>query len=164
MVWASEKTKSSLGDSDSEDDDEDDTASECEEGVLQDEQKDELTCLTLSSSLDENTIAGSVNVPQDPVANDASASMSDDVLDALRDSICQSYPGSLQRRQLEYIPKEEQRKGALEEDVARKRHRMQKDALLDKGISEEYVEMLPVDPDQEMPNPLQREVNNYLRE
>ena len=41
---------------------------------------------------------------------------------------------------------------------------MQKQALLDKGISAESVEMLPLDPYQEMPSPLQREVDNYCRE
>ena len=38
---------------------------------------------------------------------------------------------------------------------------MQKQALLDKKISVESVEMLPLDPCQEMPSPLQRELENY---
>ena len=38
---------------------------------------------------------------------------------------------------------------------------MQKQALLDKRTSVESVEMLPLDPYQEMSSPLQREVDNY---
>ena len=41
---------------------------------------------------------------------------------------------------------------------------MQKQALLDTGISVESMEMLPLDPYQEMPSPLQREVDNYWRD
>ena len=43
-------------------------------------------------------------------------------------------------------------------------HKMQKQALLDKGVSVECVEMLPLDPYQEMSSPLQREVDNYCRD
>ena len=90
--------------------------------------------------------------------------MSEDVLDALRDSVHRSYPGSLQYRQLEHILKEEHKKRTMQEDRRRKQHEMQKQALLDQGISVESVEMLPLDPYQEMPSPLQREVDNYCRE
>ena len=90
--------------------------------------------------------------------------MSDDVLDALKDFVGRSYPGSLQRRQPEHILKEEQRKRAIREDRRRQQHEMHKQALLDKGISVESVEMLPLDPYQEMPSPLQREVDNYCRD
>ena len=124
-------------------------------------EKEELTCLTLASSLVEKTTSRSVtNVPE----HRESASMSDDILDALRDSVGRSHPGSLQHRQLEHILNEEQRKRAMREDRRRKQHEMQKQALLDKGISVESVEMLPLDPYQDMPSPLQREVDNYCRD
>jgi len=52
------------------------------------------------------------------------------------------------------------------EKTARRRqqHEMQKPALLDKGISVESVEMLPLDPYREIPSPPQREVDNYCRD
>ena len=52
----------------------------------------------------------------------------------------------------------------MQEDRRRKQHEMQKQALLDKGIGVEWVEMLPLDPYQEMPSPLQRELDNYCRD
>ena len=89
--------------------------------------------------------------------------MSEDVLNALRDSVHRSYPGSLHYRQLEHILKEQQKKRVMQ-DRRRKQHEIQKQALLDKGISVESVEMLPLDPYQEMPSPLQRELDNYCRD
>ena len=161
VVWATEKAKNCQGDSESDENNEDDTDSEDEEGFLQDKEKEELRSITLASSLVEETTSSSVtNVPQDS----ESVSMSDDVLDALNDFVGRSYPGSLQRRQREHILKEEQRKRATREDRRRQQHEMKKQALLDKGISVESVEMLPLDPYQEMPSPLQREVDNYCRD
>ena len=52
----------------------------------------------------------------------------------------------------------------MREDRRRQQHEMQKQALLDKGISVESVEMLPLDPCQELPSPLQRELDNYCRD
>ena len=52
----------------------------------------------------------------------------------------------------------------MQEDKRRKQHEMQKQAFLDKGISAESAEMLPLDPYKEMPSPLQREVDNYSRD
>ena len=84
MVWATEKAKHCQGDSESDENDKYDTDSEDEEGILQDKEKEELRCLTLASSLVEETTSTSVtNVPQDR----ESVSMSDDVFDALRDSV-----------------------------------------------------------------------------
>ena len=161
VVWATEKPKDCKGDSESDENDRDDTHSEDEEGVLQDKEKEELRSLTQASSLVEETTSSSVtNAPQDR----ESVSMSYDVLDALRDSVGRSYPGSLQRRQLEYILDEEQRKRAMRKDRRRQQHEMQKQALLDEGISVESVEMLPLDPYQELPSPLQRELDNYCKD
>ena len=165
VVWATEKTKDCQGDSESDENDEDDADSEDEEGILQDKEKEELRCLTLASSLVEETTSSLVtNVPQDR----ESVSMSDDVLDALRDSVSRSYPGNLQRRQHEHILEEEQRKRAMREDRRRGQHEMQKQALLDKGIrvesSVESVEMLPLDPFQELQSPLQRKLDSYCRD
>ena len=161
VVWATEKAKDCQGDSESDENDKDDTDSEDEEGILQDKEKEELRSLTLASSLIKETPSSSVtNAPQDR----ESVSMSDNVLDALRDSVGRSYPGSLQCRQLEHILNEEQRKRAMREDRRRQHHEMQKQALLDKGISVESVEMLPLDPYQELPSPLQRELDNYCRD
>ena len=158
VVWATEKAKDCHGDSEGDENDKDDTCSEDEEGILQDKEKEELRCLTLASSLPKETTSSSVmNFPQDS----ESGSMSEDVLDALRDSVHQSYPGSLQYRQLEHLFKEEQKK---QEDRRRKQYEMQKQALLDKGISVESMKMLPLDPYQEIPSPLQRRVENYCRE
>ena len=161
VVWATEKAKDCQGDSEAGENDEDDTCSEDEEGILQDKEKEELRCLTPPSSLARETTSSSVtNVPQDR----ESVSMSEDVLDALRDSVHRSYPGSLQYRQLEHILKEEQKKRAMLEDRRRKQHEMRKQASLDKGISVERAEMLPLDPCQEMPSPLQRELDDYFRD
>ena len=122
--------------------------------------KEDLRCLTLASSLAEETTYGSVTVvPQDREM----VAMSEDVLNALRDSVHRSYPGSLHYRQLEHILKEQQKKRVMQ-DRRRKQHEIQKQALLDKGISVESVEMLPLDPYQEMPSPLQRELDNYCRD
>ena len=158
VVWATEKAKDCRGDSKGDENDEDGTHMENEKGILQDKEKEHLRCLTLASSLPEETTSSSVtNVPRDS----ESGSMSKDVLDALRDSVHRSYSGSLQYRQLEHILKEEQKKRAMQEDRRRKQHEMQKQALIDKGVSVESVEMLPLNPYQEMPSPLQREVDNY---
>ena len=75
-----------------------------------------------------------------------------------------SYPGSLQYRQLKHKLKEQHKKRAMQEDRTRKQHEMQEQALLDKGISVESLGMLPLDPYQEMPSPLQRELENYCRD
>ena len=161
VVWATEKAKDCQGDSEADESDEDGTFSEDEEGILQNKEKEELRCLTLASSLAEETTSSSVtNVPEDR----ESVSMSEDVLDALGDSVHRSYPGSLQYRELEHILEEEQKKRAMQEERRRKQHEMQKQALLDKGISVESVEMLPLDPYQEMPSPLQRELDDYSRD
>ena len=161
MVWATEKAKDCQGDSEADENDEDNTCNEDEEGILQDKVKEVLRCLTRASSLTEETTSSSVTiVPQDR----ESVSMFEDVLDALRDSVHRSYPGSLQYRQLEHILKEEQKKWAMQEDRRRKQHEMQKQALLDKGIGVEMVEILALDPYQEMPSPLQRELDNYCRD
>ena len=107
MVWATEKAKDCQGDSEADENDEDNTCNEDEEGILQDKVKEVLRCLTRASSLTEETTSSSVTiVPQDR----ESVSMFEDVLDALRDSVHRSYPGSLQYRQLEHILKEEQKK------------------------------------------------------
>ena len=91
VVLATEKAKDCQGDSKADENDEDDTCSEDEEGILQDKEKEELRCLTLASSLAEETTSSSVtNVPQ----NHESVSTSENVLDALRDSRHRSYLGS----------------------------------------------------------------------
>ena len=155
------RAKDCQGDSKSDENGGDDTASEEEVGILQDKEKEELRCRTLASSLVEETTSTSVtNVTQDR----ESVSMSNEVLDTLSDSVGRSYPGSLQHRQLEHMLKDEQRTRAMREDRRRKEHVMQKQALLDKGISVESVEMLPFDPYQEMPSPLHREVDNCCRD
>lgn len=160
VVWATQKAKDCQGDSESDENDEVDTGSEGE-GILQDKEKEELRCLMLASSHVEETASSWVtNVPQDP----ESVPMSEDVLDTLRDSVCWSHPGSLERRQLEHILNEEQRKRSRQEDRRLKQHKMQKQASLDKGISVESVEMSPLDPYEEMPSLLQRQVDNYCRE
>ena len=120
VVWAMEKAKDCQGHSESEENDQSDTGSEDEEGIPQDKEKEELRCLTLASSLFEETTSSSdTNVPQDR----ESVSMSEDVLDALRDSMRPSHPGSLQHRQLEHVLREEQRKQAMQEDRRRKQHK-----------------------------------------
>ena len=127
VVWATEKAKDCHCDSKGDENDENDTCSEDKEGILQDKEKEELRCLTLASFLPEETTPSSVtNVQQDS----ETGSMSEDVLDALRDSVHRSYPGSLQYGQLEHILKEEPKKRAMQEDRRRKQHEMQKQALL----------------------------------
>ena len=97
------KGKRLSSDSAADENDEDDTCSEDEEGILKYKEKKKLRCLTLASSLAKETTSSSVtNVPQDR----ESVSMSEDVLNALRDSVHRSYPGILQYRQLKHILKE----------------------------------------------------------
>ena len=158
VVWAAEKAKTCDYDSEEETNTEndDDNDVDDEEGLLKETEKEALRSLSLANPLatGEINIALSTDEEEDNCIEHGVSSTSIDHLNFLREAVSRSHPESVRHRQVQHMLMEEERLRAEEEKRKRQQHLRRKSMLRKNRVSTQNAELLPLDPGEEMPNPI----------
>ena len=159
VVWATSKARVDTDEEESSDDDDEDAErntpnDECalletEKEVLRNVQLTDVLADLRASPRDEEDTAGDDNGDQIVDADD-----DDETTHALKNSLAQTLPGSLDNRHLSLLL--EKRLQQNEERMRREiqRHERHQQCLRSKGVSEENVRLLPHDPNEPLPTPI----------
>ncbi|CAH3164677.1 unnamed protein product, partial [Porites evermanni] len=99
-------------------------------------------------------IALSTDEEEDNCIEHGVSSTSIDRLNLLREAVSRSHPESVRHRQVQHMLMEEERLRAEEEKRKRQQHLRRKSMLRKNGVSTQNAELLPLDPGEEMPNPI----------
>ena len=158
-MWAASKARVDTDEEESSDDDDEDAErntpnDECalletEKEVLRNVQLTDVLADLRASPRDEEDTAGDDNGNQIVDADD-----DDETTHALKNSLAQTLPGSLDNRHLSLLL--EKRLQQNEERMRREiqRHERHQQRLRSKGVSEENVRLLPHDPNEPLPTPI----------
>ena len=158
-MWATSKARVDTDEEESSDDDDEDAErntpnDECalletEKEVLRNVQLTDVLADLRASPRDEEDTAGDDNGNQIVDADD-----DDETTHALKNSLAQTLPGSLDNRHLSLLL--EKRLQQNEERMRREiqRHERHQQRLRSKGVSEENVRLLPHDPNEPLPTPI----------
>ena len=162
VVWAASKARVGTDEESSDDHDEDAerntpndecTLLETEKKVLRNVQLTDLLADLRASPQDEEDTAGDDNGDQIVDADD-----DDETTHALKNSLAQTLPGSLDNRHLSLFL--EKRLQQNEERMRREiqRHKRHQQRLRSKGVCEENVRLLPHDPNEPLPPQIRNEL------
>ena len=163
VVWAALKARVDTDEEESSDDDDEDAERNTpnDEGALLETEKEVLRNVQLTDLLadlranprDEEDAAGDDNGDQIVDADD-----DDETTHALKNSLAQTLPGSLDNRHLSLLL--EKRLQQNEERMRREiqRHERHQQRLRSKGVSEENVRLLPHDPNEPLPTPIRNDL------
>ena len=166
VVWAASKARVDTDEEESSDDDDEDAERNTpnDEGALLETEKEVLRNVQLTDLLadlranprDEEDTAGDDNGDQIVDADD-----DDETTHALKNSLAQTLPGSLDNRHLSLLL--EKRLQQNEERMRREiqRHERHQQRLRSKGVSEENVRLLPHDPNDPLPTPIRNDLATH---
>ncbi|KAJ7394853.1 hypothetical protein OS493_000688 [Desmophyllum pertusum] len=160
LIWATDKAKNE--ECDEEDQTEtDEEQSIFEDGILKDNEKEELRALFLDEAMDENTVPIARENNERFIDSESDDSQSGDVVQVLEDQLRQLQPQSLRHRQVSHILQAESSKKHQADQMRQKQHKQRKAWLKEKGVSTQNVELLPSDPEERIPTVVARDLRRY---
>lgn len=145
---------------------EDQSDEDIEDGVLKEEEKEELRKLCLDEVLSESNAPAVEEDSQIEIdaSQDGSESSQDQTIGALRRAMEECSQGSLRHRQVSRLLQVqlEQRESVREAEESNYQQRQEN--LMSKGVTREHVDLLPRDPSEVLPTPINNDLDDFRRE
>ena len=163
VVWAASKARVDTDEEESSDDDDEDAERNTpnDEGALLETEKEVLRNVQLTDLLadlranprDDEDTAGDDNGDQIVDADD-----DDETTHALKNSLAQTLPGSLDNRHLSLLLEKhlQQNEERMRREI--QRHERHQQRLRSKGVSEENERLLPHNPNEPLPTPIRNDL------
>ena len=166
VVWASKQASTSSDrDESSDSSDEEDIASQVDDGILKEEEKDALRTLGL---VDDDGDAETVQAGDKMASLDEDGSSCDSDADQgirkLRHALEQTCTGSLRHRQLSHLLEVQLEKLERVRQAQENRYKQRQQALMSRGATREHAALLPRDPSEPMPSQIANDLEVHKGE